>query len=60
MIGRERDVYGLQSSGLHSVKRGVASAQPKQILVRAVLGDAAALDRDDAIGNAHRHEAGGR
>src|SRR5262252_9918019 len=38
---------------LHPMHRGVAAAGAKELLVAAVLDDAAALERDDAVG--HRY-----
>ena len=45
---------------LQAVERGVAAAGADQLVVGAVLDDAAALDGDDAVGHAHASTAGGR
>ena len=45
---------------LQAVERGVAAAGLDQLVVRAVLDEAAALDRDDAVGAAAPSTAGGR
>src|SRR5689334_14534691 len=42
---------------LHAIEGGVAPAGAQQVVVLAVLDDAAALDRDDAVGERHRGEA---
>src|SRR4051812_46606127 len=39
---------------LHSVQRGVAAAAAQQLIVRAVLDDAAAFERDDPVGTGDR------
>src|SRR6476469_1066653 len=41
---------------LHAEERGIAPAGAHQLIVRAVLDDPAALDRDDAVGHAHGRE----
>ena len=38
---------------LHVVEPRIAAAEPDQMVVRAVLDDAAVLERDDAVGLAH-------
>src|ERR1700737_4859168 len=43
-------------SGLHGVKLGVAAAAAQQVLMGAVLGDASALDSQDAVGDPHRYQ----
>src|SRR5262249_23446946 len=46
-------------AGLHAVEGGVAAAGPDQLVVGAVLDQAATLDRDDAVAAAHHREAVG-
>src|SRR5262245_52183543 len=44
-------------ASLQAVERGVAPAGPDQLVMRAVLDQAAALDGDDAVAAAYRREA---
>src|ERR1700719_3972633 len=46
-------------AGLQTVQRGVAPAGADELVVVVILDDAAALDRDDAVGAAHGREAMG-
>src|ERR1700680_2149618 len=46
----------VMNTGLQVVELGVAPVRPHQLVVRAVLDDAAALDSNDAIGAAHGRE----
>src|SRR5579871_2146962 len=43
----------LLNAGLHPVQAGVASARSDQLLMGAVLNQAAAFDGDDAVGATH-------
>src|ERR1700731_4076345 len=42
---------------LHAIERGIAPACPHELIMRAVLDEAAPLDSDDAVGHAHRGES---
>src|SRR5712671_6919928 len=42
--------------GLHAMERGVAPAGAQKLVGPAVLGDAATLDRDDAVGDRDRRQ----
>ena len=44
---------------LQEMQVGVAAVRADEVVVRAVFHDASALDRDDAVGAAHRREAMG-
>src|SRR5579883_189050 len=53
----ERASACLMNPRLNAVEQGVAAAAPDQLVMAAILDDAAALDGDDAIGRAHGGKA---